>query len=273
MTVAIGLVCKDGVVVASDSMSSAGAIAHQGQKVKAVEDLRLVWTASGSVYIIEEVEVAMVALGKEAESEAAIRETFQEPKLQLARQNIAEHARKSMDKAYKSALSGVAPIPLAGGGTRHPWHSDFLFAGYANKTPYLLEVAGDGQLNWHTTHGFSSVGSGGPFAEVARGLMEHYVQGSEIPVALGLWVAFRTIDTTCRVSTQFVGLPVQLAVVDDSGARVLSQDEVDEVDEGVQGWLVEEKDTLRQPGEAPEALEEPPTLDAEPSGEPDTPTT
>lgn len=269
MTVAIGLVCSDGVVVAADSMSSNEfQIAHQSQKVRAVSELQLVWTASGSVYVIEEVERAFQDLAAVAETTAVVKETFRTPKLDSIRQNVSQYAHKSMKKAYDTAMPGVSPLQLRTGGPRHPWHSAFLVLGYADNTPYFLELSGDGQLNWHTVGKFAAVGSGGPFAEVANGLMAHYVEGRDLPVKLGLWVAYRTIETTCRVSSSSVGLPVQLAIADAEGARVLSSDEVDEVEAGVQGWLTIESSSLTHPdqnaavgGADEQTAQEPPALD------------
>ncbi len=248
MTVAIGLVCSDGVIVASDSMSSTAFMtAHQGKKVNAVEELNLVWTASGSVYVIEEVDSAFGELVDYAAQTPQVAETFATPKLQGVRQNLGTYVRDATKKCYKAAMPGVNPVPLPGGSSLHPWNSDFLICGYANATPYFLEIGGDGQMNWHTAARFSATGSGGPFAEVTNGLMAHYVEGEDLPVKLGLWVAYRAIETTCRVSSSSVGLPVQMAVADDDGARVLSDEEVEEVAAGVEGWLTVEKDSLKQP--------------------------
>jgi len=115
-------------------------------------------------------------------------------------------------------------------------------------------------MNWHTEKLFAAVGSGGAFATVARALMEHYTEGGPLPVDLGRQVAYRTIDTTCRVSASGVGLPVQLAVVDDNGARELSPDEVKQVGTEVAGWTQLERETLL--GTAARApAEDLPTLD------------
>jgi ATP-dependent protease HslVU (ClpYQ) peptidase subunit len=89
-------------------------------------------------------------------------------------------------------------------------------------TPYFFEVAHDGQRNWHTAAKFYAIGSGGDFASVANALMEHYLEGEELTVNLGMRLAFRTIKATCRVSSQYVREPVQLAVVDKNGARTLT---------------------------------------------------
>ncbi len=265
MTVAIGLVCSDGVVVASDSMASTiSNTAHPAQKVRACPELNAVWTAAGSVYIIEEVDQALKDLEVTAASQPITKAAFAKPDLPVIRQNLQSFVCDAMKRAYGSAMPGVNAIPTPFGGTQHPWHSDFLVLGYSSGTPYALEIAGDGQLNWHTAAKFCAVGSGGPFADVTNGLMAHYVEGDDLPVKLGLWVAYRAIETTCRVSSSLVGPPVQLAVVDEGGARVLSSEEIDEVDAGVQGWLTAEKASLREPNKAidNDDVEEPPTLEA-----------
>lgn len=93
--------------------------------------------------------------------------------------------------------------------------------------------------------------------------MAHYVEGEPLPVDLGLDVAYRTIATTIEVSSQWVGFPVQLAVADKDGARVLESDDVERVKEAVQSWIKVEADTLRRPAPK-QPLEEPPSLEEEP---------
>ena len=62
MTVAIGLVCNDGVLVASDSMASEAQTAHDVTKVFKLDCCPVVWTAAGSVYVIEEVKTALAGI-------------------------------------------------------------------------------------------------------------------------------------------------------------------------------------------------------------------
>lgn len=162
-----------------------------------------------------------------------------------------------MMSSYQGMMPGYQMLQTVRG-LVHPWASDFLVLGFANNQPYFLEIASDGQLNWHTDSRFYAVGSGGEFAMVAEGLMAHYVEGGDLTLEMGIQVAARTIETTCRVSSAHVGLPVQLAVADSSGARVLAPTEVDEVIQKVEGWLELERNTLRTTVEPAEDLEEPP---------------
>jgi proteasome beta subunit len=261
LTVAIGLVCANGVVVASDSMSTSGGVAQKGQKVQALSNLPVVWTASGSVYVIEDVAASLDALDQRASNQAQLRWHFASPNLPQVRTELSDSVRGAMQGCYTSGMPGYQMLTGPGGQQRHPFGSDFLLLGYAGDTPYFLEVAHDGQLNWHHEVGFYAVGSGGEFASVARALMAHYVEGEDLPVELGLQLAYRTIANTIDVSSQYVGFPVQLAVVDSDGARVLDEGDVELVKQGVQGWMKLESELLRkQAASEPPPLEEPPTI-------------
>lgn len=269
MTVAIGLVCLDGVVVAADSLSSSGGVARQGQKVRALSTLPVAWTSSGSVYVIEDVEMALNELDALAAETVEIKESFVKPNLPVVRQNLAQYVRGAMTKCYKSLMPGYQMVPTVAG-PKHPWASDFLIVGYSDKTPYFLEIADDGQLNWHTEARFYAVGSGGEFAAVTEALMAHYVEGGDLTVDMGLQVAARAIETTCRVSSAHVRGPVQLAVVDEAGARVLDQSDVDQVMHGVEAWLELEKDTLQTSIAPAVEIENPPEYEeSNPKGDSD----
>lgn len=257
MTVALGLACEDGVVVASDSMSSSGRVARRGPKVNVIPGLRLAWTASGSQYVIEEASSALEALERDVAQDA-----FLEPRLAEVRAQLAGCVRDDvMRHCYESVMPGLAAPDLARPESRYPFATDFLLLGFSSETPYFLEIAADGQLNWHER--FYAVGSGGEFASVAMALMEHYVQGGRLTVEDGVRLAYRTVETTIRVSAALVGQPVQMAVVDARGARVIQHgsDEMTGVEEGVAGWLQTEAESIHW-RKSEETLATPPALAA-----------
>lgn len=251
MTVAIGLVCSDGVLVASDSMASDPQTAHSVTKVFRLEYCPVVWTASGAVYVIEEIETVLKGIDQPNQTGGAPA-VFAEPNLSALRERLKANIHKAMQKCYASAL---ASSPFAPGTIAPNFATSFLVAGYANQKPWLLEFAHDGQVNWHTGFGFYAIGSGGPFARVAHGLMAHYLSA---PVTLkqGLQVAYRAIETTCEVSPGGVGMPVQIASVDGNGSRVLTESEINEIGDMVARWKTLEADTLRMgPEEAKNVAE------------------
>lgn len=264
MTVAIGLVCSDGVLVAADSMASEQMIAQRGVKVHTLEKAPVVWTMAGSVYVSEEVEQALLTLDNEG-SPTGLLSYLTQPNLMTVRSQLQPMINKKMRECYQTALHNPENM-----------RATFLVLGYANETPWFLEFADDGQVNWHTADRFYAVGSGGAFAQVARGLMSHYF-ATGLTLEQGKRLAYRTIEATCEVSSGFVGLPVQMAVCDESGPRTLSSDELNELGLAVAGWKELEAETLRMgPKEAAEvakhdlpAIGSPPIppVSVEPTGE------
>ena len=171
MTVALGLVCADGVVVASDSQStSEHQTATPSIKVQRVAGLPAVWTASGAVFCIEEV----VQDASNWASDHTKRRAIEQGNLQEIRSTVGEGVRKVLKRSYESALPlGLNQINPSTG--RHVFDTSFLFLGWANNEPWFLEVDGQGQLNWHMSKRFKAVGSGGAFADVAGAVMYHLI--------------------------------------------------------------------------------------------------
>jgi len=241
MTVALGLVCSDGVLVASDSMGSNQSVAEHSVKVRRCSSTPMVWTASGSVYVIEEVEAALAALDASGSQGEPLR-IFTEPNEPAIRTKLKAILHKTMKTAYDSALHVAPPAP--GGMMQIPFASDFLLLGYSNDQPWFLEFAQDGQVNSHTVGAFYAVGSGGHFATVARALMRHYID-TDLTLELGRMLAYRAIETTIDVSSGFVGMPVQIAECSSDGPRVLTTDEIEAIGVEVQRWKTVERESLR----------------------------
>jgi 20S proteasome alpha/beta subunit len=259
MTVALSLVCSDGVLVASDSMASNGPIATASIKVHRFDALPIVWTASGSVYVIEEAEAALKS--HEANLGLASNLSFADAsQLNQLRSGLVGVTTSVMRQCYSSALPFGIQQQI--NGQHHPFITDFLMTGFADGTPMLLEVAQDGQANWHTAEGFYAIGSGGAFASVAQALMKHYLDDGPLPLELGMQIAYRTIETACDVSTGGVRTPVQMAVVDAEGSRIVDSGEIEELKDRVTGWKQVERDALRgHVNDTPASeLEAPPSL-------------
>lgn len=239
MTVALGLVCLDGVLVASDSMATGQGFASTSIKVRTFDRIPAVWTAAGSVFVMEEVTTVLNSEDA-AGSAAGPLAVYTTPDLPLIRKRLHDNINPVMRKAYGKSLN-VAPPQNGLQAIAHP--AEFLFLGYSNSTPWFLELASDGQANWHTEPGFYAVGSGGPFATVAHALMEHYTLSS-LTLEHGKQLAYRAIDTTIRSSAFGVGGPVQMAICDADGARVLSSDEISDLQGAVEVWKTLERETL-----------------------------
>jgi proteasome beta subunit len=217
-------------------MGSNHMIAEPVVKVHTLANNPVAWTGSGSVYVMEEVEAALAAQLDQGPQPA-----LTTPQPLLLRGKFKTAIVETMRKCYQSALSTV---PFPPGQTATSFVADFLLVGFANGEPWFLEVATDGQINWHTSGRFYATGSGGQFATVCHALMRHYLE-DDLSLDHGKLVAYRAIATTCQVSSGLVGLPVQMAVVDARGQRVLDDDEMKEVSTGVQRWMAIEAGTLR----------------------------
>jgi hypothetical protein len=98
--------------------------------------------------------------------------------------------------------------------------------------------------------------------------MKHYLDGGPLPLNYGTQLAYRTIETACEVSSMYVRIPVQLAVVDSKGTRVLDHGEIEQLKDEVAGWKQLERDTLwRKVADVPaDELETPPSIDQSPEG-------
>lgn len=257
MTVAIGLVCRNGVLVASDSMGSNNQVASPSIKVHTFAENPVVWTAAGSVYVMEEVEAVLTA-----KLDDKPLEIFTSPDELKVRERLKSFITPAMRACYKSALGESAMVQPGQVFIQFP--TDFLLLGWAGGKPWFLEFSHDGQVNSHTSRRFYAVGSGGPFASVCHGLMSHYLT-SDIDLEDGKLLAYRAIATTCQVSSGGVGLPVQIAVADDNGQKLLDSEEIIRIGIEVDRWKALESETLRMTHESAEttAVKDLPTLQAE----------
>ena len=247
MTVVIGMVCSDGVLIATDSQATSGNIAQPMTKARTIQGAATVWSSAGTLYVMEEVEAALAENVENHllnDGNNKWKRMFSEPDLRLIRTEFADVVRQTMRSCYQAALPGVMPPGVLAPG-QHPFGTDFLFSGIGNDAKFLLEIASDGQLNWHTDRGFTAIGSGSDFATVAMELMKPYLEQGPLSLELGQIVAYRTIESTCDVSAGLVRGPVQMAVADSNGSQVLSEQELYDIEESVQRWKASERGLLQ----------------------------
>lgn len=239
MTVAIGLVCQDGVIAASDSKATDVATAHSEQKVHVLESCSTIWTAGGSKYVMEEVAFELDDLAKQ-HSGGTPAPCLCIPDARDFRERLRGAIHPPMQRCYQGALSATPREP---GDIPKDLETQFLVLRWAEGAPAFLEFAEAGEIESHVSLGFYGVGIGGPYAMVALSLMEHHF-GTPLSLRQGLMVAYRTIETVCNVATGGVGLPVQIAIADNDGARILSSDEIAQIGTGVDRWKQLEVDAL-----------------------------
>jgi len=225
VTVAIGLVCSDGVLVASDSMGSTGRVAAPIVKVHAMTAAPTVWTYAGSLFMGQQVE-----------------EVLSDPTLDkpgVPPTALVEVLPPRMNAAY-STLS----VPPGGSTKDLTAHAtEVLILGWHDGKPTFSRVQHDlAVVDCHADR-LVAIGSGHEYASVVRAALAHYLD-SPVDLHLGTVLAYRVISTVCDVSSWNVAAPVQIGVADDTGARVLSPDQIDELGDLSSRWVAVERSSL-----------------------------
>src|SRR5438132_72020 len=127
MTVAIGLVCSDGVIVASDSMLATGPVANIGQKVFALERLRAVWAGAGFTYTTESVGQTL----RQLEGDGKVTHAFTQTDLPAIRTALESRVvQATMKRCYDSVLATSEDqkkvVPIA----------EFMVLGWGKQGPH-----------------------------------------------------------------------------------------------------------------------------------------
>lgn len=240
MTIAVALLASDGAVLASDSMGSDVTIASTQQKVRVCDPLPLAWAFAGSVYLGQAVRRAMDGLA------AAPPPGWN----QLTQFEILDLLVGKVRPAVSAAIGG-----LREGGDPAASAAEFVFVGMAVDGPFIVVIHQDLSAVLEDEQSLVAIGAARTFAAALRQSLSHYlVRTPAIRQALPL--ACRAVDAVCQVSAYGVAAPVQMAVIDAAGARVLATDEVGSVEEQVQAWLATEVNTLYGDDDSPETRAE-----------------
>lgn len=222
MTIALGMVCADGVLVASDSMGSSGMIARQVTKVYALESQPVIWARAGSDFVTERIQrvVKLKDLG--------------DPGWSL----------RDLSDEVVAAVRDAYGVPVAPPNEKEQFdHSTELLLLAWSDGPAMLHVPADLATVDCTERARATIGSGHDAASAAGAALSHYSGNTEgISLAKGCLIAYRLVSAVCQVSSWGVGPPVQIAVADSDGARVLAQAELDELDLSVERWLASERE-------------------------------
>lgn len=223
MTVALGIVCTDGVLVASDSMGSSGPVATHVDKVRALEHNGVIWVFSGPQYVGQQVETAIAQSDDDRQSPCS---------------------PASLSASLCDVIKEAYDVPVVPPGGNHEdlknYRSEALLLGWQGGQPAFFHVPSDlAPVECREGH-FLAIGSGHEYASVVAAALAHHT-GKPLTLDKAMLVAFRIVTTVCKVSSWGVGLPVQMAIADESGARVLLRDELERIETGYQRWLTSER--------------------------------
>jgi proteasome beta subunit len=253
MTVVLGLRCAEGLVLTTDSQATAqepGNIAIRSEVVK-IEKVgsHLVFGSTGSAGCIQRVRAA---LDDHAAKLGATR-----PCGEIAQKihDLVNPIQKAALQAHVPYMQGIPPETYGG-----------IFCGLARDGPWMMEIVASGA--WEFKPERASTGSAYPLADLAMGFVAHH-DVTQASMTAAQVLAFRAIETTCNVSAFGVGIPVQMAVVDADGARILAREDRKVIEDSVNLWRDKERSALAdalgeetepsagQDETAPEGLDEP----------------
>ncbi|HEY5848771.1 MAG TPA: hypothetical protein VIT42_18475 [Microlunatus sp.] len=117
-----------------------------------------------------------------------------------------------------------------------------MTAGYADGTPFIVDIDPHGLIGRYEEVGFHAIGSGAAMAQQAGALLAHF-QMTERDVDHGVMAAVRVLDAL-RVTSPSIGGPVDVYRLTPEGADALSEKSIEQVRKRVQRWVELETEAL-----------------------------
>jgi 20S proteasome alpha/beta subunit len=211
MSVALGLRSLDGLILAADSQATAHSaglpMRSQTEKVRRL----------GS-------HIVYAAVGDEGLQQRIARALEGKVELLTPRQDrnrLAEAIHAGANELQRKALEGWTKISS----TEEPrWGG--VFCGWAADGPWMLEIDASGEWQFHDA--FAAVGCASALVHLAVMDAEH-LRLPQRPLRAAQVIAFSAVQLACQASAAHICEPVQMAVVSEREARVLSTLELAEI--------------------------------------------
>lgn len=222
MTLVVGLVASNGLVIASDSQISAATTRRFEQKVWASADGSCVFGMSGDESTMQALSGSLATLSAWSRSRA----DFQEYLVEQVTAVLAPIYQR-VQKLVGDAATAASLLPTA----------DVIVGCYLETQPHLFHVGSLAQVTHHA-RGVVTAGSGSQFAEYALTVFDHL---REEPPTLhqAKMLAYRIVEDTARMAgpSTAVGGDIQMAEIGADGqpGRLLTRNPPD-VSEAVFGW-------------------------------------
>lgn len=218
MTVVLATVCRDGVVLGSDSQITdrGRGMTYPAEKLHPLGKLAA-WGGSGARSVLADVKRSF------NENSAAILEA---PDIGRALQG---HVLPILRHHYETFIPDVPGDE--GGGTPAAY---VMAAGWRDGEPWILEITPSGMIGHYADIGFHSIGSGAPMAQQAGSLLSHF-HLTERSVRFGCAAILRVLQALDLTSAS-VGKPFSLCRIDADGAHHLTEEEIEEVSNVVRRW-------------------------------------
>jgi 20S proteasome alpha/beta subunit len=219
MTVVLALHCADGLVVGSDSQitDAARGLSYPAQKLHPL-GTHAAWGGSGSRAVLYDVERLF-----NSEPDAILEAPDIGHALQDRVLPILRHHYANFIEDVPGGKPGATPETFV------------LAAGYANGSPFIVDIDPHGLIGHYEETGFGAVGSGAPMAQQAHALLSNF-HVRERGVDYGVVAALRVLDAL-DASSPSVGAPMDLCRITPDGAHHLSTEEVEDVRHQVARWV------------------------------------
>ena len=236
MTLVLGIVSKGGLLLVSDSQTT---FETAGQQVKLPTEKifapwnNLAWGASsnrsGTVQLVQ--QHLQATFGE--------RTRFRKKKRHEIRKDITAEISRRMKDIYEQA------IQLPGKSTIM---NSFIFVGYAQDGPLILEIHPDLTDTDHVNIGYAATGSGDIFPYIALAGLKHF-NVRERTLEEAKLITYRIVQDAINVAAYGIGPPIQMIEIplgaDGPGdARKLDGDELRILDEKVLEWKEAESEVL-----------------------------
>jgi len=238
MTLILGLICADGVVLASDSQAT---YTTGGQPVKGyIRKLipqwsNVVWAASGNVGVAQHIERVFTSHQQDHQKGLGDRLRFDNRSADTVTKEICDVLCTTLRSYFQQELL-AAP-------NSSPWTS-FLFCGWVKDGPLLFEVGADLIITDHRETGYAAIGSGDIFPYFALASLAHH-NVRECRLTRATLIAHRVVDDAIRVAAFGLGPPVQMITIP-AGGQAQVRDDIKAIEDGVKEWKLIESDALEK---------------------------
>ena len=218
MTVVLATVCRDGVVLGSDSQitDKGRGMTYPAEKLHPLGEAAA-WGGSGARSVLHDVKRCF-----NENSEAILQATDIGRALQEQVLPILRHHYETFIPDVPGEKSGGTPSAYV------------MAAGWRDGEPWIVEITPSGMIGHYADIGFHAIGSGAAMAQQAGSLLSHF-HLAERSVGFGCAAVLRVLHALDLTSAS-VGEPFSLCRIDADGAHHLSNKEIKEVGDVVRRW-------------------------------------
>lgn len=218
MTVVLATVCRDGVVLGSDSQitDKGRGMTYPAEKLHPLGELAA-WGGSGARSVLADVKRSF------SDHSAAILEA---PDIGRA---LQEQVNPILRHHYDTFIPDVPGEEE--GGTPSAY---VMAAGWRDGDPWIVEITPSGMIGHYADIGFHAIGSGAPMAQQANALLSHF-HIADRSMRFGCAAVLRVLQAL-ELASPSVGEPFSLCRIDADGAHHLGEEDIEQVSEDVRRW-------------------------------------